>query len=302
MSTPMLEFVEVSKRLDEFALEKLSFALQAGQIMGFVGPNGAGKSTSLRILMGLMAADSGDVRVLGYTMPREQVQAKAEIAYVCDDMRLLSNQNLGWHMAFMRSIYPSWDEPYAQQLLKRFGLRAGRICKGLSSGEHVRALLLLALARRPKLMVLDEPTAGLDPVARHEVLSELMDALGDESRSIIFSSHNTLDIEQISDQITFIDRGKIVASDDKESFLERWRRVLFELAPERALPVLPGMVEPKRAGTSASVLLQNFEPAQLTLLQAAGAIVRDVQHLRLEEIFVAQVLHQRAQLEQGAFA
>ena len=295
----MLEFAGVSKQLGEFALRALSFSLQPGQIMGFVGPNGAGKSTSLRILMGLMAADSGSVRVLDCEMPQQQVRAKADIAYVCDDMRLLSAQNLGWHMEFLRSMYPGWDQSYAQQLLKRFGLSANRLCKGLSTGEHVRALLLLALARRPKLMVLDEPTAGLDPVARHEVLPELMQVLGDESRSIVFSSHNTLDIEQISDQITFIDRGQIVASDDKESFLERWRRVLFDLPAERVLPALPGLVEPKRIGGGGSLLLQAFEPAQLEALQAAGAVVREVQHLRLEEIFVAQVMHQRTLRELG---
>lgn len=300
MSTPMLEFDSVSKQLGEFALRQLSFRLQAGQIMGFVGPNGAGKSTSLRILMGLMAADSGRVRVLGCEMPQQQVRAKADIAYVCDDMRLLSGQTLAWHMALMRTLYPRWDEPYAQVLLKRFGLHAQRSGKGLSSGEQVRALLLLALARRPQLMVLDEPTAGLDPVARHEVLSELMDVLSDESRSIIFSSHNTLDVEQISDQITFIDRGEIVASDDKESFLERWRRVLFDLAPEQALPQLPGMAQLRRAGSDGSVLLSAFEPNQLHAFHAAGARVREVQHLRLEEIFVAQVMQQRAQLEHGA--
>lgn len=296
----MLAFERVHKRLGDFALQDVSFALQPGQIMGFVGPNGAGKSTSLRILMGLMAADSGRVQVVGCEMPTAQVRAKADIAYICDDMRLLSGQSLAWHMALMRSLYPSWDERYAQQLLKRFGLSPHRTGKGLSSGEHVRALLLLALARRPKLMVLDEPTAGLDPVARHEVLSELMDVLSDELRSIVFSSHNTLDIEQISDQITFIDRGQIVASDDKESFLERWRRVLFDLAPERVLPELPSMSELRRAGGSGSLLLHQFEPAQLQMLQAAGAVVSDVQHLRLEEIFVAQVMQQRARLEHGA--
>lgn len=295
----MLQFEQVNKRLGDFALRDVSFTLQPGQIMGFVGPNGAGKSTSLRILMGLMAADSGRVRVLDCEMPREQVRAKADIAYVCDDMRLLGGQSLMWHMELMHSLYPKWDPGYAQVLLKRFGLSPKRTGKGLSSGEHVRALLLLALARRPTLMVLDEPTAGLDPVARHEVLRELMDVLGDESRSIVFSSHNTLDIEQISDQITFIDRGEIVASDDKENFLERWRRVLFDLPPERHLPTLPGMTDVRRAGRSGSVLLQRFDSAQLAILQDAGAEIGDVQHLRLEEIFVAQVMHQRAQREQG---
>ena len=113
---------------------------------------------------------------------------------------------------------------------------------GLSSGEHVKAVLLLALARRPRLLILDEPTTGLDPVARHEVLSEFMDVLRDDDRSILFSSHNTVDVERISDRIAFIDRGRLVDSSDKEDFLERWRRIQLQLAPGTALPDLPHIV------------------------------------------------------------
>src|SRR5690606_13850152 len=103
--------------------------------------------------------------------------------------------------------------------------------KTLSQGEHVKAALLLALARRPRLLILDEPTNGLDPVGRHEMLSEFMDVIRDENRSILFSSHNTLDVERISDRITFLDRGRLVASSDKEEFLERWRRIEVQLPP-----------------------------------------------------------------------
>lgn len=105
----------------------------------------------------------------------------------------------------------------------------------------MKAALLLALARRPRLLVLDEPTTGLDPVARQEVLGELMAVLADEERTILFSSHNTLDVEQISDQITFIDRGRIIASDDKEIFLDRWRRLRLVLSPDAILPTLPAL-------------------------------------------------------------
>ena len=135
-------------------------------------------------------------------------------------------------------------------LLKRFGLVAEQKIKGLSHGQRVKAMLLLVFARRPKLLVLDEPTTGLDPVARHEILRELTAVMKDEGRSVLFSSHNTQDVEQISDQITFIDRGRIIDSMDKETYLDRWRRLRLEVPAGIELPALPGIIE-REAGRTA---------------------------------------------------
>src|SRR6202041_1070246 len=126
-------------------------------------------------------------------------------------------------MKFIRPIYPRWDQRYAESLLRRFDLKPQQKIKGLSHGQRVKAALLLALARRPRLLVLDEPTTGLDPVARREVLAELTAVLADENRTIFFSSQNTLDVEQISDRIAFIDRGRLIALEEKEDLLDRWR-------------------------------------------------------------------------------
>ncbi len=190
----------VCKSYPFFALDNVRLQLPRGMIMGLIGPNGAGKSTTIRILMGLVHQDSGDVWVLGHRMPDEQVAAKWEIGFASEDMRLYDSLTLGWHMNFIQSIYPNWDAAYADLLLKRFGLRAEQKIKGLSHGQRVKATLLLTLARRPQLLVLDEPTTGLDPVARHEILRELTDVMADEDRSVLFSSHNTQDVEQISDR------------------------------------------------------------------------------------------------------
>lgn len=141
--------------------------------------------------------------------------------------------------------------------------------------------------------MLDEPTADLDPVARQEVIGELMEILKDEERSILFSSHNTLDVEQISDQITFLDRGRIVDSDDKEAFLERWRRLSLDVPGSVELPALPGVVDVARSGQVAVVTAKAFEPEMVAAYQQAGATVRDVQRMTLEEIFVANVMHKR---------
>jgi ABC-2 type transport system ATP-binding protein len=293
MNTPAIEMSGVRKGYRYFALDDVSLRLEQGQIMGFVGPNGAGKTTTIRLLMAMIQQDAGEIRVLGHAMPREQARAKQDIGFVSDDMSLFNSATLAWHMGFVKAIYPGWDDTYAKTLLKRFHLRPEQQIKGLSHGERTKAALLLVLARRPRLLILDEPTSGLDPVARHEALAEFMEVLKDDERSILFSSHNTLDVEQISDQITFIDRGRIVASNDKEVFLDRWRRLLLD-APESARLHEPaGVTEVTRTGHTAVVTTNAYSPALHALYEQAGAVVRDVQRMTLDEIFVATVMHNR---------
>jgi ABC-2 type transport system ATP-binding protein len=284
-----VQFEGVSKRYPHFFLDNIDLELPTGSIMGFIGANGAGKSTTIRILMGLVHQDTGTVRVLGHRMPKEQAAAKLDIGYVSEDMRLYGAATLAWHMKFVRSIYPSWDQTYAEALLQRFDLKAQQKIKGLSHGQRVKAALLLALARRPRLLVLDEPTTGLDPVARHEVLGELMAALADEERTILFSSHNTQDVEQMSDQITFIDRGRIIDSDDKESFLDRWRRLRLVLPEKIVMPRLPGVIDVGGSGRLPVLTTNRFEPGMVSLCQDLGATVQAVDNMTLEEIFVANV-------------
>ncbi len=293
MTTAAIELRGVCKRYPFFALDDVSLRLEQGQIMGFVGPNGAGKTTTMRILMALIRQDAGEVEVLGRPMPQGQVRVKWDVGFVSEEMRLFRGATLAWHMRFMRSIYPGWDEHYANGLLKRFHLHPEQGIGGLSHGEHAKALLLLALARRPRLLVLDEPMSGLDPVARHEVIAELMEVLQDDGRSILFSSHNTLDVEQISDHITFIDRGRIVDSNDKEAFLERWRRLSLDVPAHVELPALPGVVDVTRSGSMAVVTANDYRPELAAAYAHAGASVRDVQRMTLEEIFVANVMHKR---------
>lgn len=289
-ATRHIEMRGVSKAYRFFTLQDVSFDLEPGQVMGFVGPNGAGKSTTIRLAMGLIAADVGEIRVLGCPMPEAQAFAKRDIGYVSADMRLIPGATLGWHMNLASSIYSTWDAVYAATLIKRFNLRTEQVTRSLSHGEHIKAALLLALARRPRLLILDEPTTGLDPVARHELLTEFMDVLLDETRSILFSSHNTVDVERISDRITFLDRGRLVASSDKEEFLERWRRIEVQLPPGGRLPELPHIVGRASDGHFHTLTTNQFSEEQIARL---GASVRTVHRMNLEEIFVANVMHHR---------
>ena len=286
----------LSKSFRYFRLQDLNLDLPMGQIMGLVGPNGAGKSTTIRLLMGLIAPESGEIELLGRPIPQQVAAAKRDVAYVADDMRLYGYATLAWHMRFIASLYPGWDGTYAQVLLKRFNLHAEQMIKGLSRGEHMKAVLLLALARRPRLLVLDEPTAGLDPVARHELLTELMQIVRDDERSILFSSHHTQDVERISDVIAFIDRGQLVDARDKESFLERWRRLLIDLPAGASLPPLDDVVDVSPGGRLATLTTSHYQPTLHAAIERAGAHIHEVQRMSLEEIFVASVMGAREEV------
>lgn len=279
----------VSKRYGDFALEDISLGMPEGQVMGLVGVNGAGKTTLLRILSGQVLADRGTVQVLGHAMPAQQVAAKNELGFATEDMRLFKSQTLRWHMDFIRAIYPGWDEAYAAELLRRFDLRAGQTLEGFSHGQRVKALLMLNFARRPRLLLLDEPTTGLDPVARDEVLQALAEVLRDEARSVLFSSHNTRDVEQIADTISFLHQGRLLASRDKEAFLDEWRRIVCQGSwmPDRS--AWPEIATARQNGSLLELKVRRFSDALLQRLQTQGVEIRSTEAMSLEDIFVTTV-------------
>jgi ABC-2 type transport system ATP-binding protein len=279
----------ISKRYPDFALEGVSLELATGSVMGLVGANGAGKTTLLRLLSGLAAADAGRVEVLGYRLPEQQAEARREVGLASEDMRLYRSRNLEWHIDLVRSIYPSWDDNYAATLMRRFDLRPRQPLAGFSHGQRVKALLLLCLARRPKLLLLDEPTTGLDPVARIEVLEALADVLRDDQRSVLFSSHNTADVEQLADRIAFLHQGRLVADADKEHFLEQWRRVLCIGSPAESLADWPEVALLRSAGSQLEIRVRAWDESMPERLKGVGLRVERVDPMSLEEIFVTAV-------------
>ena len=279
----------LGKRYPHFELHDIDLALAEGEIMGLVGVNGAGKTTLLRILAGISSPDSGTVEVLGHSLPREQVAAKRQLGFASEDMRLYRKRSLRWHMDLIARAYPDWDESYAGILLKRFALRAEQLLDGFSHGQRVKALLLLNLARRPRLLLLDEPTTGLDPVARVEVLEALSDVLRDGDRSVVFSSHNTHDIEQLADTITFLHEGRMLASCDKESFIDRWRRMVCQGDWTADLAHWPQIAALRRSGSVLELKIRDFSDDLAERLKGQGVDVRTVHPMSLEDIFITTV-------------
>lgn len=279
----------IRKHYAAFALEDIDLQLPAGQVMGLVGVNGAGKSTLFRILMGLIRPDGGRAEVCGYRLPEQQTEAKRKIGYASDDMRLYKGKSLRWHMQLIAAAYPGWDEPYARHLLERFELREDQPPGQFSHGQRVKALLLLSLARHPRLLLLDEPTTGLDPVARAEVLQAIADVLRDEDRSVLFSSHNTRDVEQLSDTIAFLHAGRLVAVDDKETFLDNWRRILCQGEWRDALTGLPEIASARRNGSVIELKARYFHEGLVPTLSELGVQVSAVDRMDLEDIFVTTI-------------
>ena len=279
----------IAKRYPDFALEDITLDLPEGQVMGLVGVNGAGKTTLLRLLTGLASADAGEVTVLGHRLPEAQVAAKRDIGFASEDMRLYRGQSLRWHMDLIRRIYPGWDEAYAGNLIKRFELRPEQAVRGYSHGQRVKALLLLCLARRPRLLLLDEPTTGLDPVARIEVLEALADVLRDEQRSVLFSSHNTHDVEQLADNITFLHQGRLVASANKHDFVDRWRRIVCQGALPDGIERWPEIAMARANGSLVEIKARSWHDDLPARLAAEGLQVQRTDPMALEDIFVTAV-------------
>jgi ABC-2 type transport system ATP-binding protein len=277
------------KRYPDFVLQDVDLTLPEGQMMGLVGVNGAGKTTLLRLLTGLAAADAGSIEVLGHRLPGGQVAAKRNLGFASEDMRLYRGQSLEWHIDLVRRIYPGWDDAYARELVARFDLRPAQPIGGYSHGQRVKALLLLCLSRRPRLLLLDEPTTGLDPVARAEVLETLGDVLRDESRSVIFSSHNTHDVERLADSICFLHGGRLIAHADKERFLDNWRRVLCLGAAPGGLDAWPELAHVRAAGSQVEIKVRAWRDDLPQRLSAAGLTVQRIDPMALEDIFVTAV-------------
>jgi len=279
----------IAKSYKHFQLNSIDLEIEQGTVNGLIGPNGAGKSTIMRIMMGLVNPDEGIVSVLGQPISAREASAKHDIGYFSDDMRLYKSETIDFHLQFVRSLFPNWDKGYAEQLLERFGLIKQQKIKGLSHGQRVKTMLLLILARRPKLLILDEPTNGLDPVAKQEVLSELMQIVNDEARTIMYSSHNTQDVEQISDTITFIDRGQVIASKNCDEFLDGWRRFKLQAPEDWQAPLIDGLCSESTFGNLRVMTLDRYQAEVEDRLRSSGATLESSEVMTLEEIFVAAV-------------
>src|SRR5438094_129635 len=213
MSDSVITIADLTRRFgDKTALDSVNLSVRRGVVYGLVGANGAGKTTLIKHVLGLLRAESGSVRVFGHDPVADPVAVLSRIGYLSEENDLPGWMRIDELIRYSRAFYPGWDDTYAEELRQAFALDAAAKIKNLSKGQKARVGLLIALAYRPELLVLDEPSSGLDPIVRRDILGAVIRTIADEGRTVLFSSHLLQEVEQVADHVTMISEGTIVLS------------------------------------------------------------------------------------------
>ena len=282
MNESVIQIDGLQHRLGSFCLDIPHLALEPGYVLGVLGRNGAGKSTALAILLGLIRPDRGRVQVLGLPLPQAAVAVRRRAGYVPEQAAFYDNLSAGQTAALFKPFYPTWDDAYFSGHLRRFEINPQAPVRTYSKGMRVRLALALALAHRPELLVLDEPTAGLDPVARQEVIAEIAGLMRDGDHAAVISSHITSDLE-VADYIGILESGQLIEFEDREQLTERWRRVAGSFNASSACD--DGLFVAWTAdGASFAGVTNRFSPAWQQQVEACGLRIETAARLTLDEI------------------
>lgn len=230
--TKAFEIKNMVKKYPGFQLGPLNLELEPGIVLGYIGPNGSGKTTTLHSIVGLIKTDDGEIDIFGQRNNPNDPSWKLNIGYVGDMHVFYENWSAAKNLKFISRFYPNWSDALAADLINRFDLPIDKKAKALSSGNRVKLSLVSALAHYPKLLLLDEPTAGLDPVVRTEVLDVLFSVLESGERSIFYSTHILSDISRLADELAFLNEGQLLQRSSKDDLLDNWRTISFRYSGE----------------------------------------------------------------------
>lgn len=271
------------------ALRDVSLTVGRGQVFGLVGENGAGKTTLINHLLGAYAPKTGSVRVFGLDPVKEPATVLAQIGYLSEDRDLPVWMRVGELMRYMQAFYPNWDESYAERLRVDFALDARARVRNLSRGEKARAALLVALAHRPDLLLLDEPSSGLDAMARQDILGAVVRSVAEEGRTVIFSSHLLDEVERIADHVAMLHAGQITLDMPMDELKARHRKFVVRWAEARtSLPELPGLIRGTGEGREWGLICACNEAALAEVLAETGGEIIESTVPTLEAVFVAR--------------
>ncbi len=303
---PVIDVVNLSCRYRKTeAVRGISFAVQPGTVFALLGPNGAGKTTTIRAVMNILRPSGGEARVLGTDSRHLGPNELQTIGYVSENQELPTWMTVAELLAYCRPFYPTWDERLSRKLLDDFELPAGVRISRLSRGMRVKAALVSALAYRPRLLILDEPFSGLDPVVRDDLVHGVLERAGEGQWSVLISSHDLDEVERLIDTVAFLDGGRIIVCEALTALQGRFRRVDVTVANGEASP--HGGTEPGWMGMTSAGRIVRFtdtsyagEPSDARIaLRFPGARV-EVQPMTLREVFVALARHTRGQAPGGA--
>lgn len=287
----VIEVQELSRRFGrKAALEQVSLSVPKGSVFGLVGENGAGKTTLLKHLLGLYRAQRGTVRVLGKDPVVDPAGVLSEIGYLSEERDLPDWMRITELMNYTKQFFSEWDDAYAEELREMFELNGRQKIKSLSRGQRARAGLLVALAHRPDLLILDEPSSGLDPVVRRDILTAIIRTVADEGRTVLFSSHLLDEVQRVSDHVAMLHHGKLVLCETLDGLLQSHSRLTVRFPDELATaPDLPAALRCEGAGREWTVICNGrLSELEESVTQMRGEIV-DRSSPSLDEIFVARV-------------
>jgi len=269
-----------------FEIRDLDLAVREGAIYGFLGPNGAGKTTTIQLLLGQLRPHGGAIAVLGRRVPKDLPEILAEAGYVPERPHLYPYLSVREAIRYHAAFYRSFDAAYADELLGNFRLPGDQRLSRLSKGEMGKLHMLLVLAQRPRLLVLDEPTDGLDPVVRRDVLSALLAFCSQRAATVFISSHLVHELERVCDWVGLLDLGRLVAEMPMEAFKNGIKRIRLGRAPA-ATDERPFELVSRDAGAGGETwVVRGWQPAMVQWFSGAGGEIREVEDLDLEDGFV----------------
>lgn len=286
ITPPAIKLSALEKHYPRFALGPLDLTVPSGSIYGLIGPNGAGKTTLIDQIFGMGSPDAGSINVCGLDHERDEVAMKNCAAYVGPDLNFVSWGRIGRAIRFNRGFRPTWDDTYCARLMQDFSLSANDRIATLSFGGRTKLALLLALAWRPKLLVLDEPTTGIDAHSKKAVFTELLNIVRDEARTVFISSHQLSDLERFADRVGVLHKGRLVVEGATGELVERHLQVEWEADDPEGFAGVPGLTLQEREGLRWRGVLDTLTCPLQALTQRGARDVR-TQALTLEELFLA---------------
>lgn len=276
----------------KLALDNVSLRVPSGGVFALIGKNGAGKTTLIKHLLGLYRAEKGSVRVFSHDPVSHPVQVLSRVGCVSEDRELPGWLRVRELMDFTRSFYPAWDNQYAEELRVMFDLDPKQqICK-LSRGQAARMCLLLALAHRPDLLILDEPSSGLDPVVRRDILAAIVRTIADEGRTVLFSSHLLDEVERVADRIAIIHDGQVILEGELDAIQESFHRITFRFENDfQEAPAILGAIENKGKGKQWTYVCRGDREQVISAARTLNAEIVQETSVSLDDIFICSISH-----------